>query len=261
MNAETQDSHVELERLVAAGRDALTDDMIGRLATTASEAIELLDRVNRSGLEQAIPVIAEMVNNGDLARLAQIARVFGSAEDALTDDMIGRLTAAVGGGLELIDQVHRAGLEKALPVLSRLVADGDLERIAHLARLIGSAEDAMTDDMVGRLAATAGEGMSMIDRITRGPFARLVSIVEHMDETGFLDRLAEAVPRLVEHADNVERLLGCLQEAGKEARSAPPQPGGIGGLWRMMRDPDSQMTLHFLLTLGRKMRTACGSQG
>lgn len=261
MNAETQDAHAEVERLVEAASDALTDDMVARLAATAGDTMELIDRFHRSGVDRALPVLAEMINNGDLARLSQLARLLGSAEDALTDDMVGRLTGAIGGGLELIDQVHRANLDKALPVLSKLVADGDLERIAHLARLIGSAEDALTDDMVGRLAATVGEGMSMADRLTRGGFARLVGVVEHLEASGALERLADAVPRLVTHADNVERILGCLDAAVQEAKSAPPPAGGIGGLWSLMRDPESQATLRFMLALGGRLRNACGRDG
>jgi len=38
--------------------------------------------------------------------------------------------------LSLLDQVHRSGLEKALPALTRLVADGDIERLAQLAQAL-----------------------------------------------------------------------------------------------------------------------------
>lgn len=59
MNApEHHDPHVEVERLI----------------TAAGDALELLDRINRSDLDRAIPVLAEMVINGDLARLAHLAR-------------------------------------------------------------------------------------------------------------------------------------------------------------------------------------------
>ncbi|MBS1189489.1 MAG: hypothetical protein H6R10_1281 [Rhodocyclaceae bacterium] len=259
MNAPVyHDSHAEVERLVGAAGDALTDEMVARLATTAGDAMDLLDRVNRSGLDRAIPILAEMVNNGDLARLAQLARLVGSAEDALTDDMVGRLTGAVGGGLEIIDQVNRSGIERALPVLSRMVADGDLARIADLARLVGSAQDAMTDDMINRLAGTFGDALCMIDRIMRGGFDRLVGVIEHLESTGALERLADAMPRLVAHAENVERILGCLDASVQEAQTQPRPSGGIGGLWSLMRDPDTQATLRFLLGLGGRLRNACG---
>lgn len=259
MNApEYRESQAEVERLITAAGDALTDDMVARLSTTAGDAMDLLDRINRSGLDKAIPILAEMVNNGDLARLAQLARLVGSAEDALTDDMVGRLTGAVGGGLEIIDQVNRSGIEQALPVISRMVADGDLARVADMARLVSSAQDALTDDMINRLAGTFGDALCMIDRVMRGGFDRLVGVVEQLEASGALERLADAVPRLVAHADNVERVLGCLDAAVKESQTAQRPTGGIGGLWSLMRDPETQATLRFMLALGGRLRNACG---
>src|SRR5271167_691855 len=125
------DTGQEMRRVAEAARDSLTDEMVTRIAGTASDAVELLDQVNRAGLAKAIPALAQMVNNGDLDRLVQLARVYGSAEDALSDEMIGRITDTVSGGLSLLDQVNRSGLENALPAISRMVADGDLNRLVQ----------------------------------------------------------------------------------------------------------------------------------
>ena len=91
--------------LAKAADDALTDDMVARLAATAAEGMDLIDDVNRSGMKRALPAIAELVENGDLERLVRLARVFGSAEDALTDEMIARLSETAAGGMDLLDQV------------------------------------------------------------------------------------------------------------------------------------------------------------
>ncbi len=117
----------ELEGVLVAATEAVTDDMVGRVADSAARVIELLDRVNRSGVAQALPAISDMVTNGDLERLARIARVLGAAEDAVTDDMIGRAAETLGDGVALLDSVNRSGIAKALPVLTRMVENGDLE--------------------------------------------------------------------------------------------------------------------------------------
>ncbi len=171
MNAQPESTHavdVEVERVIAAARDALSDEMVGRLASSASSTMELLDQVNRAGLGRAIPALTELVNNGDLDRLAKLARVYGASEDALTDEMIGRLTQAAGDGLALMDQVNRAGLDRAIPAIAEMVNNGDLDRLVKLARVYGSAEDALTDEMVGRLTDTLGNGLSLLDRFSRG---------------------------------------------------------------------------------------------
>ena len=253
-----EDPALEMRRVAEAARDSLTDEMVGRLAGTASEAMELIDQVNRSGLGKAIPALAEMVNNGDLDRLVQLARVYASAEDSMTDEMIGRVSDAVGGGLSLLDQVNRSGLERALPVLSRMVADGDLDRLAQLARVYSSAEDSLTDEMIGRLAETVSEGLLLLDRVSRGGAGRLVEVMEHMQSTGALERIAIVMPKLLDRMHVVERFLHSVDVAAEAAATAAAAPatGGLGGLWSMLRDPETQATMKFLLTLGKELRTS-----
>lgn len=232
-------SSIELERVTEAARDSLTDDMVARLAETTSSAVDLLDKFNRSGLGNAIPALARMVHDGDLERLVQLARLYGSAQDAMTDEMVGRLSDTVGSGLDLLDQVNRSNLSGALPVVSNMIADGDLERIAQLARLVGSAQDAMTDEMVSRLAETFAEGVSILDRLNRCGIAHLVTVMERMEANGSLERLGHA---LVEATDDMEK--------GK------PATGGFGSLWRLVSDREHQEVMRFLFAFGRRMRVS-----
>ena len=200
MNAEIKDEKAvmgyEIERLIAAGRDSLTDEMVGRLAGSAAEALDLVDKAGRSGLSKAIPALAEMVNNGDLERLAQLARVYHAAQDALTDEM------------------------------------------------------------VGRLAETLGEGMSLLDRVNRSGFWRLVEVMERLESTGALERIASSLPQLLERLDMVAGLLTCMEEAASKSK-AKPAAGGIGGLWRIMKDEKTVSSLQFLLSMSEQMQERC----
>ena len=187
----------------------------------------------------------------------EVERVAEAARDALTDEMVGRLTGAVGGGLTLIDQIDRAGLGKAIPAIAEMVNNGDLERLVHLARVYGSAQDALTDEMVGRLAETVGEGLSLLDRFSRGGAIRLVEMLERLETSGALERTAKVLPQLVDRLGMLEDMLHCVEEAAKE--KAPPSSGGIGGLWALMKDPDNQESLRFLISVGKKLRTKCAA--
>ncbi|MCG6877315.1 MAG: DUF1641 domain-containing protein [Betaproteobacteria bacterium] len=203
MNAPTTEHAAmseEIERFVAAARDSLSDEMVARLAGTATDAMDLVDRVNRTGLSNAIPALADMVNNGDLDRLAKLARVYGSAEDAVTDEM------------------------------------------------------------VGRVAETIAEGMSLLDRASRGGAGRLVEMLAHMEATGSLERIADVLPRLTERLGMLENLLAAFDSAAAETARAERASGGFGGLWGMMRDPDNQDALRYLINLGKAMR-ATGTRG
>jgi len=261
MNTETKDEGVmvqhEVERVISAARDSMTDEMVGRLAGSAAEALDLVDKAGRAGLGNAIPALSEMINNGDLERLSQLAHVFHASQDALTDGMVSRLTEAMGEGLSLLDQVNRSGLEKALPTLSRMAADGDLDRLSQLARVYSSAQDALTDEMVGRLAETVGEGLSLLDRLNRGGGAgRLVELLERLESTGALERIANTLPQLLDRLEMVTGLLNCLESAAIKSKDQPAA-GGIGSLWRIMTDEKTVRSLQFLLNIGEQMQEHC----
>jgi len=183
----------------------------------------------------------------------EVQRVIEAARDALTDEMVGRLTEAVGEGLSLLDQINRSGLEKALPSIARMVRDGDLERLVQLARVYGSAEDALSDEMIGRLAETMAEGLSLMDRLSRGGVLRLVEMLEKMQASGALERIAVTLPKLMERLDAVEHVLGSLEAAVEETSRLPAPTGGLGGTWQVLRDPQAQRSLQLLQNFGKHL--------
>lgn len=192
-----------------------------------------------------------------LTAARELERVAEAAQDALTDEMISRMAETYSNTVDLLDQVNRAGLNRAIPVLAELVNNGDLERLVHLARVYGSAQDALTDEMVGRLAETMGEGLSLLDRMNRGGAARLVEMLERMEAAGTLQRMATVLPRLLDHLSTLEDLARCLDRAADEAKAAPPATGGAMGLWHLVKEKENQEALHFVFALGRQMRAIC----
>lgn len=247
----------EIESVVKAARDSMSDDMVARIAENATQALDLVDRVNRSGVAQALPAIAELVANGDLERLVRIARVYAAAEDAVTDHMLESITETTAAGLELLDRVNRLNLGKALPVLERLVESGDLERIAHYARVAAAAEDALSDDIVGRFAEVAAEGVTVFDQLSRSGVGKLIDLLDKMNSSGTLDTLAEKLPRLVENMEVIEKMLGCVAQAAEDVKDQPPPSGGLFPLLAMVRDPANQAFMQFAFAMGRRMKESC----
>lgn len=186
---------------------------------------------------RAESLVDELVANGDLDNLVHLARLVGSAQDALTDDTIGRLAATLTGGLDMLDKANRSGVVKALPAIAQLVENGDLDRIVHLARLVGSAEDAITDDMIGRLARVATEGLYMVDRMTRSAgFMRMIEILERDDIQ-----------------DGLTQLLQAVSKASEDTRTSPAPKGGLGSAARLLSDPDTQSALQLLANVSRNL--------
>jgi len=171
----------------------------------------------------------------DQTQALELERVVAAARDTLTDEMVSRLSATVADGMDLLDKVNRSGVAGALPAISQLVANGDLERLVALARTYGAAQDSLTDEMVGRLAETLAESLSLIDRLNRAGLDRLVGSIERL-------------------SDVLEQTMGALDSANREMASQPASAGGFGGLWALMRSPENQETLRFLLAFGRAFR-------
>lgn len=195
----------------------------------------------------------------DESQALELERFAAAARDSLTDEMVARLSGAIGDGLALLDQVNRAGLDRAIPALAEMVNNGDLNRLVKLARVYGSAEDVLTDEMVGRLTETLGNGLSLLDRASRGGAEQVVTMLERLHDSGALERIATMLPQLTERLTAVQGLLQSVDAAAAASRAAAPASGGFGGLWQLMRDPETQDTLRFLLAVGKHLRKGWGA--
>ncbi|MEE3500277.1 hypothetical protein [Acidiphilium acidophilum] len=232
------DRLVGLARLVGSAQDATNDDTVGRFAAIAGEGLDLLDKVNRSGIARALPAISALVEHGDLDRIVGLARLIGSAQDATGDETVARFAAIAGEGLDLLDKVNRSGLSRALPAISALVDHGDLDRIVGLARLVGSAQDAMSDEMVSRMAAFAGDALCIADRLVRNRVVdRMMALLNDESMMSMLDNIGPAIDSAVQ-----------------KSQTEPAPSGGLSGLWSMMKKPETQKTLQFMLNIGTALR-------
>ena len=165
-------------------------------------------------------------------------RIFESAADALSDDIVGRLGTTMGDGLMLLDQVSRSELDKAIPLINRLVETGDLEKIVNLVRVFGAAGDAINDDIVGRLGQTLNDLLCLADRVARNEnLNKLLDLLERDQFVETLTSLYEAVA--MAKADNASQSLG-----------------GIGGFIKVIKDPETQQALQFISKFSSTFKSA-----
>lgn len=178
-------------------------------------------------------------------QLVELLRVWQSARDALNDDMIGRLAGTMGQALDTLDRFNRSGMGDVLPVLAQFVGSGDCSRVLSLARLFAAAEDSMSDEMVGRLANVISEGLAVLDRLTRN---------------GALDRVL-AVFLKPEVQDVFVRFGEALANANQEFNATPHPKGGLGGLWKISKDPGNQEAIQFMGLFGKFLRAPTNGTG
>lgn len=168
----------------------------------------------------------------------EIERLVASAQDALTDDMVVRLSATLGDGLDLLDRVNRSGIVRALPAITQLVENGDLDRLISLARLMAAVEDSLSDDIVNRLALVGTEMAALVDKLARNEgFVKLIDILGREEVQCALVDLAEAA---------------CA--AKTETAALPAPKGGLGGLWQLAKDPGTQDALRFMALVSKQLR-------
>ena len=167
----------------------------------------------------------------------EVERLFASARDALTDDIVGRVSGTVAGGLDLLDRINRSGIAHALPTIARMVENGDLERLVGVVRLIAAIEDSLSDDIVGRVATVATELAALVDKLSRSPgFLRLIDVLGREDvQCGLID-LAEAA---------------CA--AKKDVAALPAPGGGMFAFLRMAGDPGVSAALRYLSRVSAHM--------
>ncbi|HEX5630580.1 MAG TPA: hypothetical protein VFY15_02900 [Acidimicrobiia bacterium] len=115
--------------------------------------------------------------------------------------------------------------------------EADLQRLAEFAHLVSSAQDAMSDDIIYRLASTFSEGITLLDRLTRNEgFTHLLRELDRPENQRFLICLSNA-----------------FTHASRELATAPPRAGGLSGLLRLISDPGIQEGLRLMAMVGAHM--------
>jgi len=121
--------------------------------------------------------------------------------------------------------------------LDATTSDKDLERIAELASIVAAAQDALTDDMVNRLAAAFSEGIMLLDRLTRND--GLMNLLLVLDKP-------EIQQLMIGLSDGLTKM-------SREYATTPPSKGGLISMMRLASEPGTQEGLKSLSLLGKYM--------
>ena len=156
----------------------------------------------------------------------EVSRLALAAREALTDQMVERLSVTGGHALELLDRLNdeqtSAAVHALIDRLTEMHKVGALDTACDLVMLAHGARSALTDNMVERLFA----------------------FVEHM-----VNSVAnEEVGTLVHDARHA------LEEATSEQAKAPPPRGGMMSMLSLISKPETQASLQFLLNFAGKLQ-------
>jgi len=117
------------------------------------------------------------------------------------------------------------------------VNEGDMQRLAELATLITAAQDAMSDEIVTRLASAMSEGITLLDRLTRNE--GLVHLLKELDRP--------------ENQHFLISLSNAFTEATRDIATAAPSKGGVTGILRLACEPGTQEGLRLVSLIGQHL--------
>lgn len=117
------------------------------------------------------------------------------------------------------------------------MATEDLHRLVEFAQLVTAGRDAMSDEIVTRLAGAMSEGLTLLDRLTRNEgLMHLLKVLDRQETQYLLVALSDAI-----HA------------ASQEISAASPATGGLACMMRVARDPGTQEGLRLLSVFGKHL--------
>jgi hypothetical protein len=117
------------------------------------------------------------------------------------------------------------------------ISTSDLQRLSEFASIVAATQDALTDDMISRLASAFSEGMVLLDRVTRNDgLIRLLQVLDHPENQALLMGLSDA-----------------LTKTSRDISIAPPAKGGLGGLLKMVSEPSTQEGLRIMSIIGEHL--------
>lgn len=113
-------SSSDMMKLVTAATEAISDSMVNRMASTASNAMEVLDHLNdedtRDALGYALYRLTKLHRQGGLDTIFDSLELMHGARMALTDSMVNRMFHFIEhmvnnlGNEEMLTLVHNAHL-------------------------------------------------------------------------------------------------------------------------------------------------------
>jgi len=90
-------SSSDMDRLAQAARESLTDGMVERLAVTAGNAMEVVDRLNDEDSKDTVLYLIDRLTDlhrtGALETMFQLVTMAHGVREAMTDSMVERLFA------------------------------------------------------------------------------------------------------------------------------------------------------------------------
>lgn len=122
--------------------------------------------------------------------------------------------------------------------------ENDLKHLVELASIVVAARDALSDDIVQRVAGALSEGITLLDHLTRNEgLMRLLQVLDRQDSQYVLIAISDAI-----------RVIS------QEVPTQPPAVGGLGCMLRVMTDSGTLEGLRLFSLFGKYLSQSLREQ-
>lgn len=115
--------------------------------------------------------------------------------------------------------------------------EASIASLVEMINLVASARDALSDEIITRLAGAVSEGMTLLDRLTRNE--GLIYLLQELDRP--------------ENQRFLVSLANAFTEASRQLASTPPAKGGIGCVVRVISDEGVLEGLRLMSLVGANL--------
>jgi uncharacterized protein YjgD (DUF1641 family) len=156
----------------------------------------------------------------------EVQRLFMAVSEALTDQMVERLSTTGSNSLEVIDRLNDEDTREAvltfLDQMTALHRAGGLVAMFEIIHMLGAIRNALTDPMIERLTTFLENTVNTLS--------------------------TEAIAGMAEDS------CMALRDARAKMEDAPQPRGGIFTTLRMLSEPETQHSLRFLLAFASQLQ-------
>lgn len=115
--------------------------------------------------------------------------------------------------------------------------EASIASLVEMLNLLASAKDAMSDEMITRLAGAMSEGLTLLDRLTRNE--GLIYLLQELDRP--------------ENQRFLVSMANAFTEASKELSATPQAKGGLVCALRLVKEPGVLEGLRLVSMIGARL--------
>ena len=123
------------------------------------------------------------------------------------------------------------------PQVPAALDEASIANLVEMLNLLASAKDALSDDIIIRLAGAVSEGLALMDRLTRNE--GLIYLLQELDRP--------------ENQKFLVSMANAFTEASKELSATPQAKGGLVCALRLVKEPGVLEGLRLVSMIGARL--------